>query len=279
LPRAHWKDLPLEARQAFEAEFGRVCDATSAPDGLTLGVATRLDTSGGRFFLKAAPTTDSFAGLYRRETIVGRLLPPAVPSPQLLWTASIGGWTILVFTYVDGQPVDFSPASQDPRQVFETIADLQARLTPCPWPRAPAVAGKIGALHGKALALLRDPARDAAKLTECVSAVESFNVEQLDGSTMLHADLHPGNFLRTDAGLHVVDWSLAARGAGWVDIAEALATAVPSWRSAPESAVTSLAAVRALFWEYEARNGPIRLRSQRAYAAKAAHVWLRHRTT
>ncbi|MFJ2033691.1 phosphotransferase [Streptosporangium sp. NPDC087985] len=111
----------------------------------------------------------------------------------------------------------------------------------------------------------------------------------------MHADFHEGNLLTTPAGVRLIDWGLACHGAAWVETAlliprlilaghtpeqaEARAEQVPAWKTAPEAAVTGLAAVWSLFREFVARNGPERIRASRAHAATAGRAWVEYRTT
>ncbi|MFJ2030735.1 phosphotransferase family protein [Streptosporangium sp. NPDC087985] len=112
--------------------------------------------------------------------------------------------------------------------------------------------------------------------------------------TLLHYDLHSGNFRIDDGRPYVIDWAFAARGAAWVDAVmlaprlveaghipeqtEALLARVPAWRSAPANAVTGLAALWTLFRLYKARFGPVEGRDFRARAAEAGRAWVRYRS-
>ncbi|WP_425581795.1 phosphotransferase family protein [Streptosporangium vulgare] len=49
--------------------------------------------------------------------------------------------------------------------------------------------------------------------------VKALDLDELDGPTLLHADLHAGNLLVDGGRCQVVDWSMACRGAAWVDVA------------------------------------------------------------
>ncbi|GAA2096192.1 hypothetical protein GCM10009780_43240 [Actinomadura alba] len=59
--------------------------------------------------------------------------------------------------------------------------------------------------------------------------------------------------------------------------AERLVSGLPGWWAAPTNAVTGLIAIRTLFAEYLAQNGPIRLRIRRRRNVAAGQTWLRYR--
>ncbi|MEU0484822.1 phosphotransferase [Streptosporangium sp. NPDC006013] len=126
------------------------------------------------------------------------------------------------------------------------------------------------------------------------TALGRFSPDALEGDTLLHYDLHPGNFRIDDGRTYVIDWAFAVRGAAWVDAVmlaprfieaghtpeqtEALLARVPAWWSAPADAVTGLAALWTLFRLYKARFGPVEGRDFRARAAEAGRAWVRHRS-
>lgn len=255
-----------------------------------MGVASRLDTYTGPVFVKAGPLRSPAIGHYRREAAANGSLPPGTPAPRLLWTAEVSGWLLLVFRHLDGRDAVLAPGSADVAPVLRVVDELAGRLTPNPWDEAPSVAEKFAALGEKSDELL---AQCPGEFPTLEAAAAGFDLAAVGGGTLLHADLHAGNFFVTTDGVRVIDWSLASRGAAWVDVAllmprlvaaghspadaENLAYTVPSWETAPESAVTGLGAVRALFAEHQARFGPPRLRAARAVAAAAGRKWVEYR--
>ncbi|ONH30820.1 aminoglycoside phosphotransferase family protein [Pseudofrankia asymbiotica] len=255
-----------------------------------MGVASRLDTDTGPVFLKAAPLRSPAIGHYQREAAVNAALPAGIPAPRLLWSGEVAGWLLLSFGHLDGRDADLAPGSPDLTPVLRTVGELADRLTPNPWDRAPSVAERFTALREKADELL---AQCPGEFPVLEAAAAGFSLAAVDGGTLLHADLHAGNFFVTADGVSVIDWSLASRGAPWVDVAmlvprlvaaghgvagaESLAGTVPGWKAAPEGAVTGLAAVRALFAEHQARSGPPRLRAARAIAAVVGRAWVEYR--
>ncbi|WP_214110360.1 phosphotransferase family protein [Acrocarpospora catenulata] len=288
--RLQWDDLPDETRTVIQRGFGAVSRVTSVGARLTRGVASRLYTESGVVFLKAVPLRSPSLAHYEREQRVNVLLPASVPAPRLLWSGRCAGWLLLIFECLDGRPADPSPGSPDIPGLLDTVAELGKMLTPCPWPGAPEAIEKIDGMRGYArLANLGDfpaPHRYAA-------ALERLDADALTGNTLLHADLHEENFQVIGGRAHVIDWSLACRGARWLDIvlllprfimaghtpeqAERLAAGVPAWHDAPAEVVTDLAALRTLFSAYLAVRGPEHLRARRARVAAAGRAWVAHR--
>ncbi|MEV4383916.1 phosphotransferase [Streptosporangium sp. NPDC049644] len=289
--KPQWDDLPSNVRATVERQVGHVLKAEPVTKGLMPGLTARLYTDDYRIvFLKAVPTAGPAATLYERERRVGAVLPPGLPTPRLRWSGEVDGWIVLLHEYVDGRDADLSPGSPDVPLVLDTLVVLNEALTPCPG-GLPEVAVNIAGLQAKAASLLSGelPYRSMYE-----TALGRFNPEALDGDTLLHYDLHPGNF-RIDGGkTYVIDWAFAVRGAAWVDAVmlaprlveaghtpeqtEALLARVPAWRSAPVDAVTGLAALWTMFRLYKARFGPEEGRDFRARAAEAGRAWVRHRS-
>jgi hypothetical protein len=284
--RYRWEDLPDEARTHIEAYFGPVRGAVSAGPGLTPGVAAHLSTERGGVFLKAIPSRSPALRHYERELAVNNALPHDVPAPRLLRSGYAAEWLLLVFQHIpDAREADLSRGSPDVATVLDTVACLGETLASCPWPDAPGIEEKIGAM--------RQRAESAITGGRGAEALHGLDLDDLSGSALLHADLHRGNLLVADGRMYVVDWSLACRGAAWVDLAllvprlvaaghtpqqaEALVGRVPTWKTAPSAAVTGLAAVRAGFCEYMACHGPDHLRPRRERTAAACRAWLDHR--
>jgi len=283
VPRFQWCDLPAAARDAVEDRFGPVRRAVSAGPGLTPGVAAHLITASGGVFLKAIPLRSPALGHYEAERGVNTALPAGVPAPRLLWSGRAGGWLLLVFRHLAGaRHADLTPGSPDIPRVLDTITGLAAALTPCPYPDAPDITGKISGMRRRAL-----------QLGVGTAELQHLELGVLRGTTLLHADLHDGNLLVAGGRVHVIDWSLACRGAAWVELAllaprlvaaghpprqvEALLSSAPAWRDAPADAVAALAAVSWAFSTAMAERGPHELRARRRRAADAAAAWLTYR--
>jgi len=290
-----WEELPAEVRDAVTAVCGPIRDVVSLPSGLTSGVAVRLATASGLAFFKALPEDSPSAELYQRERRVGAALPATVPAPQMLQGGHTAGWVWLLFEHVNAtRPVDLSPGAPDVAEVVDLVRVLGEELAPNPGADVPPVAVNVEFLRRRAAALLADPPADLESVGPYRAAHARLDLEALAGDTLLHADLHEGNLMATERGVRVIDWGLACQGSAWVetalliprliltghtpDQAETLAAQVPAYKSAPDEAVTGLAAAWSLFREFVARNGPQSIRASRARAATAGRAWVEYRT-
>ncbi|GGL22031.1 hypothetical protein Sme01_19920 [Sphaerisporangium melleum] len=289
-----WEGLPSAVRADIEKRLGAVHTVTPVPVGLTAGTAARLDTPTGPVFVKALPVDSPSATLYLREQRVNAALPAAVPAPRMRWGGDGHGWVVLVFDHLAAHHVvNLAPGSADLDDVIDLVAALGDILTPNP-AHVPPVTDNVAFLLKRADTLLAEPPADLAGLDTYTTARARFDLDQLAGETLLHADIHHANLIAADR-LHVIDWGLACHGAAWVETAlliprliaaghtphqaEALAERIPAWKTAPDAAVTGLAAVWVLFREYVARYGPERIRESRARAAAAGRAWMEYRTS
>ncbi|MEU8245056.1 phosphotransferase [Nonomuraea sp. NPDC048916] len=289
-----WNDLPAAARDAIAAVCGPIRQVIPVPKGLTAGLAVRVETEFGPVFVKALPDSSPSARLYHRERLVGAVLPDSVPAPRLLWSGHTAGWICLVFDYVAAaRGVDLGPGSRDAADALGLVRVLGETLAPNPGADVPPVNDNVEFLRRRADALLADPPADLEAVAAYRHARARLEFDALAGDTLLHADLHEGNLLATADGLRALDWGLACHGPAWVETAlfiprlimaghtperaEALAAEVPVWKSAPDDAVTGLAAVWSLFREFVARNGPAGIRASRARAAAAGRAWVEYR--
>jgi Ser/Thr protein kinase RdoA (MazF antagonist) len=193
----------------------------------------------------------------------------------MLWRGSADGWHLMLFEYVDARRVDLAPGSPDLPAVLDTLDLLGRLLTPGPNGALP-ITYNTEALQAKARHLLDTGRLADRELFE--AALRGFSLDRLRGDTMLHYDLSAGNLLIAAGQVHVLDWSLAVRGAAWIDgalfaprlvqaghspaQADLLLSRVPVWRAAPPDAVTALAALWAL---------------SRTRVAEAGRSWLLHR--
>jgi len=287
--RRQWNDLPKQARGAVEEQTGPVVGIRSAEVGLTSGVAAHLTTTTGVAFLKAAPAAAPVAAHLLRERAANRALPAGVPAPRLLWAADVDGWHLLIFEHAAGHEANLSPDSPNLPAVLDAISAIP---TPCSWPAAPSITGKVAALLRVAEEQLAETPADAGEYGPLVKALD---LDELAGTTLLHADLHAGNLLVDGDRCRIVDWSMACQGAAWVDVAllmprlvdaghtpaeaEEVAARVPAWSSAPADVVTALAATRALFAARMADIGPEHLRAKRLRTAAACRAWVEYRTS
>ncbi|WP_433363931.1 phosphotransferase family protein [Streptosporangium sp. CA-115845] len=286
--RRQWADLPLSARAAIEERTGPVVNIRSAEAGLTSGVAATITAEGAVFFVKAAPAAAPVAGHLLRERAANQALPADIPAPRLLWAGDVADWHLLLFEHAPGREADLAPGSLDVPAVMDAVAAISV---PCPWPSAPSVTVKAAALRREAEVFLAD----SPGYGDYEPLVKALNLDELDGASLLHADLHAGNLLVDGDRCRVVDWSMACQGSAWVDVAllvprlvdaghtpaeaEQKAARVPAWSSAPGDAVTALAATRALFAARMALVGPEHLQSKRRRMSAACRAWVEYRTS
>lgn len=295
--RFQWSDLPTPARDAITERFGQVRHTETTPRGLTVGVASRLHTETGDVFLKAIPVRSPAVGHHWREHQVGQTLPTTIPTPHLKWSARVGGWLMLAFEHIPGRDADLSPGSADIPRVLDTLAALPGKLTPCPWPAAPEVTIRLSAMASQARETLSDPPADTEDTSAaCASAFNRLDLGATEGETLVHGDIHAANLhITPEHQVFLLDWSLAARGAPWLDAlrlvprlisaghtpaqAEAAMNRLPAWAEAPADAATSLAAMWALFAAHMAAHGPRSQRQQRERSMQAGAAWVQHRSS
>jgi hypothetical protein len=293
MTRQQWEDLPIGVRETVELECGGpIIKAEPLGEGTMPGIAARLQTENHSVFMKAVESAGIAAKQHRTESWAASVLPDETPAPHLLWRGQQDGWLVTIYEFInDGsRHVDLTPGSPELPAVLDTVALLGALLTPCPRGAAPVIDNILPLLAKDSH--LRDKAI-AADHDLYGMAIDRFDPSDLRGDTLLHYDLSANNMLISQGQVYVIDWSFAARGAAWIDAAmlaprlveaghtpgqvDELLTRIPSWASAPPSAVIGLAALWTRFRIYKARYGPEEMREYRARAALAGKRWLAHR--
>ncbi|MFE5940171.1 hypothetical protein ACFQ69_32940 [Streptomyces sp. NPDC056470] len=264
-----WGDLPPALRERLADQLAATGPAKPVAGGFTPGVRVQMPQADGHaVFIKAIPTSDPLAAMYRTEAAINRTLPPG-PSPRLLAELDGHGWLVLTFEHIQGRHPDLTPDSPDVPVVLDAVSALHAPLTPCPYP-------------------------DAPRFTDhpVVERAAEYH-EEMSGDTLLHCDIRSDNLLLSDHGVRFVDWALAHRGAVWLDvallvpqlilagntpeIAEKHAAQIPAYRDAPEKAVTAFASSITAYWAERAGQGVSELRQYRARALEAGRAWEAHR--
>jgi Phosphotransferase enzyme family len=225
--RIGWTDLPEPVRVWVESTLGApVRTAADQVGGFSPGVAARLATAdGSRAFLKAVgpELNPDSVGLHRRELAAMFALPALPQAPTLIAGYDSGDWVGLLMEDVPGRKPALPWIRAELGQVLDTITDVSAQLTPCPWPGAPATADRLAEafVHWRALAAKPPADLDPywlARLDE-LAAVEEGAGEAGRGESMIHLDIRADNVLLTESDRAVlVDWAWASRGAPWLDV-------------------------------------------------------------
>ncbi len=134
--RIEWSEVAPAVRDKLATELGSpVVEARNQPGGFSPGVAARCRLADGRrCFIKAIATEPNQHGasFHRREAVVTAALPPGLPVPTLLATVDDGGWVVLVFNEIDGEPPRQPWEMADLAATFDALAQLSAATTPCP---------------------------------------------------------------------------------------------------------------------------------------------------
>ncbi|WP_046472448.1 aminoglycoside phosphotransferase family protein [Allosalinactinospora lopnorensis] len=285
MDRFTWAHLPEPARTAFEAEFGRVRLTTTTPAGLTVGIASIVETESTAVFVKAIPARSPAAASYRRELAVAAARPKS--APRLLWVSD-AGWITLVWEYVSGRHVDLA------RDADEVIAALVATgRCPVDLPPVTDEDEKVAVLLAAARRTVADPPSDLEHIDLYSRAITRVSEDDFAGGALVHADPAISNMIATTDGVRLVDWALAARGPAWLDsalliapmieagyspaAAEAWAAQYPAWAHAPPRALDAIAVARFLFLAEKADNGPEWLAEGRRRALWSHQAWAEHR--
>ncbi|MEV6328393.1 phosphotransferase [Streptomyces sp. NPDC051909] len=259
-----WDDLPPALRRRLADRFGAEGRPEPVVGGFTPGVRVRMPVADNRaVFVKAIPTADPLAAMYRAEAAINSGLPAGL-GPRLLGVLDGEGWVALAFEYATGRNPDLSPESADLPHVMAAVAGLSPALSPCPAPEVPEFA------------------------THPVVALASAHHEAMRGDTLLHCDIRADNVLMGERPL-LVDWAMAHRGAAWLDVAlmvpqlvmaghtpegaEAWAAQAPAYAVAPEAAVAAFASSLTGYWAKRLDEGVPELRRYRRRAVEAGRAW------
>ncbi len=253
--RLAWEELPGELRRSIERHAGgRVERSDSQLRGFSPALASRLTLgNGNRAFVKAiAPDAQSGAPggqeLYRQEARVAGLLPPGTPAPRLLDTWEHGGWVVLLYEDVDGQPPVLPWDEGQLGSVLDAMVDLSIDLTggPLTLPPARVPGGREwwADLAADRSRLGRLPTLDPWVRDHLVLLADTAGRRPaaFAGSSLLHTDIRADNILLTRDGVVFVDWPHARTGASWVDLVFFLPSVAMQGGPDPES----------LFWRHPA---------------------------
>lgn len=226
--RLEWQHLHPDVRALVERELGSpVREAVSQGAGFTPGFASCLTAEdGSRAFVKAASkqAQRSIAAAYAEEARKLRLLPPALPAPDLLWFHEDERWVVLGLEQVQGR----NPTR--PWLADELDRCLQALTTVAQACRTPDPALDLLPLHEDVPQLLTGwdhVARtqpDWPHLDEARELALSY-ADLPDAEHLVHADVRDDNFILADDGRTLVcDWNWPALGPAWQDVVDLLVT-------------------------------------------------------
>lgn len=250
---------------AIEPFTGIVSDFHRTERGTASDMTAIVSCESGSFFVKAMRNVP---GGRRDQIERERLINPHVlsMSPLLRWHVDEGEWYALGFDLADGRCAEFAPGSPDlpaavrllNRVAATPVPDIALNWTETRWDRFTNSDEEIGLLQG---------------------------------SSFLHADVHPNNFIIGAQGNWLVDWAWPTVGAAFIDpsclvvqlvaaghspeSAESWAARCEVWEKADPRAVDVFCAATARMWGTQATRFPDAywLRSM----ADAAESWATHR--
>lgn len=211
--KTRWADLPAHVRTAVVDQVGQVVGATDIARGAASDVSTVLRTSAGPdVFLKGVRGVSVRMRWLRNEITAG--VVAAGIAPAVLFHADVDDWLLVGFEHLKGRTASLAPGSPDLRAVAAVIGTLSTITAPGlrplrdRWTLTDAwnqlAVTNPEAVRGWDVGRM---ARHAALITELI-----------DGSCLLHTDMHGEQFLIDESGAaHVIDWAFPARGAAWVD--------------------------------------------------------------
>ena len=260
--RTAWTDLPHQVRSAIHERAGEVHEVSVISRGLNAMFTARLRTDTGDIFTKGVPSTHAAA--QRREAAINPRVQPI--APRLLWEIDTQGWHVLGFEHLDGRPADLGPLSADLTAVagvLDQLAELEA--------------------PDGAYKRIENRWADAAEYIGADTGL-------LAGDHLLHTDLNPHNFLITDSGPRIVDWSWPTLGAAWIDVAcaalwliaeghspseaESWAAKTAAWEAASDPALDAFTTINTALWAQIAADDP-RPWKERLY--QSATTWAEYR--
>jgi hypothetical protein len=227
--------LPPALVNAVEKEVGRVISTEEAPAGRNSEIAVSLLAVDGRFFCKGVKADDPQSFMHRNEAAVNPFLPEGL-APRLLWQIEEEGWLLLGFEHVSGQHANFSPGSPHLPMLAEAVRVISTTDAP------PASSVKREMGKQWATALDRELAMELPKGAHEWSRENAVTIAEwarrapgyMDGTTLIHSDLNPFNFLISDTA-RVVDWAWWRSGAPWIDGAQVAVRLIAAGHEPPDA--------------------------------------------
>jgi serine/threonine protein kinase len=282
--RRDWNDLPEGARRTVEHKIGKVLKADSTPGGRNSELSETLWTDNGPVFCKGSSSDSKNSYMHQNEISVCSLLPDGL-APRLLWHFETDGWLLLGFEHLSGQHADLSPDSQHLPLVAEAVDQISRIAVPStsgarrPMSEQWARALKRESEFSSPVSAGPWSAANAELVTTWATRAPSY----MDGSSLIHSDLNPGNVLVSDRA-QVIDWAWWQTGTAWFDpaylvirliatghdpeSAEKWARQFDGFAAAPPEAITAFAASALRVWERRFPDTP---------ATSAARSWAQYR--
>jgi aminoglycoside phosphotransferase (APT) family kinase protein len=272
IERYSWDSLPDAVRLAVWQKLGPTTVIRDVEQGQNCNLALVLRTDDdGDVFLKGVRGISPRMRWLRNEAEAGVLAPGIAPAARSSADVDTDEpWFVVGFEYVNGRPADLSPDSDDLGIVSATLTQLSA----FPGGASQPLAKRWGVSDWWTKLAAEDASKaqgwDLDEMTEWCQATP----ELVDGSALLHTDLHEHQFMIDDAttSVRVIDWGRPASGAAWVDtaflvirliaaghtpeLAETWATTVPAWSRRTDKGVTAFACYVAGLWGYRAATTP-----------------------
>lgn len=259
--KTRWAELPALVRDVVADHIGQIVGTTEIAQGATSDLSTVLHTAAGPdVFVKGVCGVSLRMRWLRNEITAGAIA--ATIAPAVVFHADIDDWLIVGFEHLRGRTASLAPGSPDLRSVAAVIGKLSTITAPDlhplsarwtltdAWIRLADTDPEVAS--GWNISRMADK---AARITRLV-----------DGSGLLHTDLHGEQFLIDATGdAHVIDWAFPASGAPWVDSAflmlrlieaghtpadaERWALSLPGFAEVdPETALDTFAAFISVLW-------------------------------
>lgn len=263
--RIKWEDLDTSLIDAIGARTGPILAGRSATAGKNSPLAAVIHTRNGALFVKGVPSDHRMVITQAREAATAPLVTGI--SPQLMWHFDEVGWNVLCYEYIDGRPAGYQPGSPD----IDLIVDLMHTLSTIQIPAGP---GPWKPIQTRFRTYVDDPA-DLVAFT---------------GNALTHTDWMPDNIIISGGRAWLIDWAWATPAQSWTDpaswvikliahghtitAAEAIATELPSYKSADPAHVAAFARANVNLWNEIESDRPIPWTTTMASAARR---WARHR--